>query len=292
MTTPATMTNCPTEETLAAFIDGRLEGDASKRVIEHIAGCVQCRDIVNAARELESEGVVEPGNVRQFPPRRSYVPSVIAAIAASIIVLALIPQVREWVRFTSKVGFAPVKTAYPSIEERRVESRLSGLPYKKLKPRFRGKNEEADDLLDMMIVADKLERAASKDYWKEQHQLALAQINIGNRKEALHAIELAEQQAGGASDAGFLNDAAAVYLECAQGGPPEDRARALKAAERAWARAKTPESAWNRALAYEMNNKTAEAVAAWNGYLAMDRTSEWAKEAQHHLDNLKILAQP
>ena len=51
---------------------------------------------------------------------------------------------------------------------------------------------------------------------------------------------------------------------------------AARAAERAWSLRHTPETAWNRAVALD----TPE---AWRDYLALDETSDWAREAQAHL---------
>ncbi len=51
MTAPETM-SCPSEETLAEFIDGRLDPEARRSVVEHLAVCGECRDIVMAADEF------------------------------------------------------------------------------------------------------------------------------------------------------------------------------------------------------------------------------------------------
>ena len=49
MSTPIPMSNCPSEETLAAFIDGRLDSRARRHVIAHIAICPDCHAIVTAS---------------------------------------------------------------------------------------------------------------------------------------------------------------------------------------------------------------------------------------------------
>jgi predicted anti-sigma-YlaC factor YlaD len=44
---------CPSDETLAAFIDGHLKGaDPRAVVIGHIAECAECRDVVVMADEV------------------------------------------------------------------------------------------------------------------------------------------------------------------------------------------------------------------------------------------------
>jgi anti-sigma factor RsiW len=47
------MIACPSDETLAAFIDGRLKGaDSRAVVVDHIADCAECRDVVVMADEV------------------------------------------------------------------------------------------------------------------------------------------------------------------------------------------------------------------------------------------------
>ena len=41
----------PTDETLAAYIDGRLDEETRKRVVEHMAECPECFEVVMAGRE-------------------------------------------------------------------------------------------------------------------------------------------------------------------------------------------------------------------------------------------------
>jgi ABC-type lipopolysaccharide export system ATPase subunit len=43
------MNHCPTEETLAAFVDGMLDENAKAGVIAHLANCSECRDVVLTA---------------------------------------------------------------------------------------------------------------------------------------------------------------------------------------------------------------------------------------------------
>ena len=297
MTAPETMKNCPIDETLAAFIDGRLDGDAHHRVIAHLAECPECRGIVVAARELEASGEESAGQAAQLTElrrRRFYAPAFVAAIAASFAVIVFMPALRDWVAFKTSGGLSPVVRAYESGSQRTVQSRPSGFVYRDFKGPTRGPgDQETEDagMLPMQVAEARLEDAASKGSWKELRALALANLFLGRRDDALRAIDLATR-AGGDSDSGFLNDAAAVYLEQARfTGLPKDRLRALTAAERAWNRAKTPESVWNRALAYEVSGREAEAQRAWQEYLAIDGSSPWAQEArERHLERQRSAA--
>ncbi|HKR66616.1 MAG TPA: zf-HC2 domain-containing protein [Thermoanaerobaculia bacterium] len=283
-TTAPVMMTCPTEETLAAFIDGKLYGDDRDRVVEHLAECSDCRDAVVTGTELAvSMGEAE---VREFRPKRRVAP-VVAAVAAGIVVVMLMPPVWEWIRFKSSGGLAPVVAAYEAAPERTVQSRFSGFAYKDFKRQMRGPGDEEEDWA-MTAAESQVDAKASRKSWRELRALAIAHLLSGHRDEAVHTIELASK-AGGDSSA-FLNDAAAVYIEKARYGRAEDLTLAVQAAERAWQSAKTPESAWNLALAYEIGDRDADALRAWQEYLKLDSSSPWAKEAQDHVERLQELA--
>ena len=58
MRTPMEHTGFPTDETLAAFVDGRLDGETRRRVIEHMADCADCRDAYLGAQEWAAQSSV------------------------------------------------------------------------------------------------------------------------------------------------------------------------------------------------------------------------------------------
>jgi putative zinc finger protein len=290
MTDPAMMTTCPTEETLAAFIDGRLEGADRDQVIEHATECADCRDTIVVADEIGTESMDEDhgATVKQFRSRRRYLPVFAAALAASIAVAFFWQPIRDRVKYGSDGGRLLVIKGYEAFPERPVEPRFSDFPYKKIKPTMRSAGTEDGEarpsgaLLDAAIALEDADRSRS---WQPRRSKALNTLLLGDRDEAVRLMEDAEK-AGGGSDPGFLNDLAAVYLARAQFGGADYSGRALAAAERAWSVAKTPESAWNRALALERAGRDADALKAWQEYLAMDSNPDWATEAQGHIKNL------
>ncbi len=76
------MPNCPADETLAAFIDGHLTGDARQQVLEHVSTCSECRDVFQTAHEIAEEADHE-GKV--VPIWRSWlIPAATLAAAAAI----------------------------------------------------------------------------------------------------------------------------------------------------------------------------------------------------------------
>ena len=44
---------CPSDGTLAAFVDGRLDAAGRRQVVEHLADCAECRDTCVAVNECE-----------------------------------------------------------------------------------------------------------------------------------------------------------------------------------------------------------------------------------------------
>ena len=69
MTAPEMMH--PSEETLAAFMEGRLEHVARKQVLQHLdmEDCGECRDVLLLAAEADAvEDPSQHENVTEHPP--------------------------------------------------------------------------------------------------------------------------------------------------------------------------------------------------------------------------------
>jgi hypothetical protein len=83
----------------------------------------------------------------------------------------------------------------------------------------------------------------------------------------------------------LLNDLSAALSNRAidKRRPIPDAVEAVRCADRAWRIGRTPEAAWNRAVAIEALNGRARAMPAWHDYLAIDATSPWAAEARKRL---------
>lgn len=80
---------CPEIETLAAFVDGRLESAELSAVVEHLADCDACRELVAECRALVGElgpaGVEAPAGVqplRRFAPRWVWGLAAVLAVAS------------------------------------------------------------------------------------------------------------------------------------------------------------------------------------------------------------------
>jgi len=279
MTAPAIMTDHPSDQTLASFADHRLGPEQHAAVVKHLADCGECLFIVQTAQEFNrSEG----GSVVQFAPRR---PLTALAIAAAIaLAVVALPDVREWITYQRTGGKSMLVEAYSKASKRPIESRLSdALPYKDYVGPKRGPEDEdpAESLVTLRLenAEAKLQESNANGSWRELQVLAAAQLLVGKRDEAVKTLELAVKKAGEEKPE-LLNDLAAAHLERARYQAPGAVEAALRYAERAWALEKTPEIAFNRALAYRAAHREADKKRAWQDYLALDSTSPWAEEVR------------
>lgn len=101
----------PDAETLAAFVDGRLSGAERNRVVEHLAACDRCHEVVTdtvhllrdpALAEDEEEDIspaVTPGKVLRPPAGRfrRALPLAAALAAAALVALLVWTPAGEWI---------------------------------------------------------------------------------------------------------------------------------------------------------------------------------------------------
>jgi putative zinc finger protein len=298
MTEPVAMTTCPTEETLAAFIDGRLADDARKEVIEHMANCGACRDIVLAVDEFQAIESSGGGSVSQFSPRTWF--SAAAALAAAAVLFVVFgPMLKE--RFFPPSAIEQLVEVSEDLKSRPLAGRLSGeFAHRKAYSPARSK-ELPKDIPEMMVdfVAESLaEKAAAKPTPANLHALGVAQLYQHHYDEGLASLtaailtETGEKEIrsaiGKSRDAKLLTDLSAA-LQYKVGDETINAANAqlaLEAANAAWKLDKSEETAWNRAGAIERTASSPSAIAAWNEYLKLDSTSEWATEAREKIETL------
>src|SRR6266852_5704775 len=256
-------TDFPTDEILAAFIDGRADPQTRKRVMEHIVGCDDCYATFEAATEMKNSA----GRIVRFPKKRVALIGFAAAVAAALMVV-LAPAIRERLRPHS--GLAALAAAAPA--HRTIEGRLTGFPYRPIAPVMRGAEE------------------ANRNPTPENlHVLGVWHLLLGNLEIAVTNLEdalrkeMSEQKISAAinrsNDLALLND---LSVALAQRGDPtrNDFLLAEEAAERAWQLSQNPETAWNRAIALKREGLSKRAIDAWKDYLRLDLTSKWADEAR------------
>jgi tetratricopeptide (TPR) repeat protein len=282
----------PSDETLAAFIDGRLDPATRRAVIEHLAQCSECYSVFMAAT---ADGVAAAPPVRVQTTSRAWYAVGATAVAAAIAIVLLVTPIRDRLLHRDE-GIESLARAAP--DERTVDGRLTGFPYQRQAAVKRG--TEADPLRDprnaaLFTAAAHVQRSASERPTIDNlHALGVANLLLGNADAAIDVLHRALlEQTGQRSvpaaidecrDAALLGDLSAALAARAQNQRRlADAAEAVRCAERAWREGKTPEAAWNRAVAVEALNGRLRARAAWRDYLAIDATSPWAAEARQRM---------
>ncbi len=299
MTTPVAMSDCPTEETLAAFIDGRLDSPARHVIVEHLAACGDCRDVVIAASDFQATADVRDvpaAVVGRFP--RSVLAAAVAFAAAAILVVLFGPLLRERL-WRNDGGIERLVEASDAREAYRpADARLTGgFGYK---PRKRALRGTATPEVDWSVsseagrIRDRAKKARTRENLLD---LASAHFVMGEFDEAVQIYESLLMQGPGprslgeriatSDDARLLTDLAAAY--CGRAFARDRRTDLLlssDSAARAMALRPSPEAAWNRAIALEALELRSDALAAWSRYLELDGDSAWATEARARVREL------
>lgn len=259
-----TITNCPSDETLAAFIDGRLEGEARETVLAHVATCSECRDMLNSVHELEA----------LTPARRSWlIPAATLAAAAAIAAVVFLGPAGQ--RYMRTRNLEALSAATEKLSARPIAARPSiGIAYKQHVVLRSGNEPEIEGMGDLLDETLKLTTAAEKNPTAENlHAAGIAWL-LAEDYDAEAVRNLEEAAKAATPSANLLNDLAAAYHEA------NDEVKAKAAIEKAWQMDnKSPHIAWTRAVILDTRE-------AWNDYLKIDSTSEWAKEAREKLDLL------
>lgn len=276
MTAPILMTDCPTEETLASYLDDRLDHETRKKVTEHLASCGECKELVLMATDYqENEANVRRGT---FGSRRLAAAAGLAA-AAALGFFMLRPAL-----------FGPtlddVIEASRTLSHRPSIGRLAGdFPHGEASRIVRGDggdspSNELAEKAGAYQVAYKADGAKFPDL----HVLGVTRLLVADDKaaydRAVAALVTAYEKARGEQRDSIAIDLAASLLERSRlHSTPGDSERALDLSNEVLTRKPRPEAAWNRAIALESLGRDPEAVRAWDEYLKLDPSSEWAKDA-------------
>lgn len=269
----------PAAEDLGRFVEGTLPESERREVVAHIADCDECRILV-----VDSAEFIEPA--KKESPRWW------GAVAAAVMVIAV---GGGWFWNVSRDPKASMASATAKVSNRPVEPRLSGFDYVPRVSKRGGDDGETDvPVLQLQEkAADVLERHGDSPkivQAKGVAHLLLAATSDGNdnidiqseRREAIAALEAAANREP--RNAGFQNDVAVALLST---GDPKQRDLAIVYLDKALAiDSRNPEALFNRALALRDRNPK-EATAAFNRYLIVDSTSQWADEARRNLELLR-----
>jgi len=270
-------TQCPADETLAVFAAGDLDATERDGILDHIEHCRECLSaVLAAAAHLQEEraAAAQPVTVHRW-----WLSAVAAAAFIGIVAVPLWrnhpPSVRTLAALAPK-------------SDRVLEARLSGgfawAPY-------RGPARSTDPAPDVSrlklggVAGELIERAENDPGADAQHAAGVAMVVVDKPLEGAARLEAA---ARASHDAATWSDLAAAQYEAAtQLRQPALFARALAAAGEALRDdPRSADALFNRALILERMERTAEARAAWQQYLAVDSSSPWAAEARERLASL------
>jgi hypothetical protein len=270
-------TQCPTDETLALFAAGDLEDTERTNVLDHVEECRECLSAVLAAVEHlreESAGAAQPATSHRW-----WLSAVAAAAFIGIVAVPL------WHTHQPSVG---TLAALAPKSDRVLEARLSGgfawAPY-------HGPARSTDPAPDVSrlklggAAGELIERAENDPGADAQHAAGLAMVLVDKPQEGAARLEAVARSS---RDAATWSDLAAAQYEAAiQLRQPSLFARALASAgEALQSNPRSTEALFNRALILERMERTADARAAWQRYLAVDPSSPWASEARERLASL------
>jgi hypothetical protein len=285
-------TGFPSDETLAAFIDGKLDAETRAKVIAHMTTCAECYSVFLSATEMPSRAAARDA----WRPRRAWIAVATATAAALFACMFLVTPVRDRILHREN-GMEALAKAAPA--QRTIAGRISGFPYQAPAPVMRGAN--VDPLQNpanasLLTAAAGVQRAvAARRTAANLHASGVANLLLGKGDAAvdtLHEALLAETgqhtviaAINESDDMPLLNDLSAALSNraVATRRAIPDAVEAVRCADRAWRIALTPEAAWNRAVAIEALHGRAHAMTAWHDYLAIDATSPWAAEARKRL---------
>lgn len=281
MTTPMLMTQHPTEELLAAFVDDRLDSAAREPVTDHLASCGECREIVLMTTAFQASEPVPVPVPHRFGRRR--MAAIASLAAAAVIALAVVPPMLG-------PDVDDLVAIAQTVKERPSDGRTAGgFPYSEPPPSItRSARPTGNDLngkWKYYDIYDALEKKKSPD----PHVFGLNKLLIaeksGEFSNAVTMLETAYEKTSGDERDSVATDLAAALIARARFSGEKDYERALDLSNEVLKRQpKSPEALWNRAIALQSitlqdGNRTAEALRAWDDYLKVENHPQWVEEA-------------
>jgi Putative zinc-finger len=278
MTTPMLMTQHPTEELLAEYVDNKLDSAARPAVTDHLASCGECREIVLMATDYQASE--ESANVTHGTfGRRSWMAAVAGLGVAAAIAIVVLP------------GLGPdiddVIQASQSLDNRPSPGRFAErFEYKPANSVKRGSNDGSvtGSQAPMLELQVKLTESKSPD----PHLLGLIQLHtardVQETRAAVESLQTAYDNASDRErDAKAIDLAASLLARARWSGDEKDYERVLELLKQK----QSPEALFNRAVALESLQRDSQAIRAWDDYLKVDSTSEWGQEAKRKKDLLE-----
>jgi len=268
---------CLDAETLAAFIDGRLEPRARAAVEAHLAECEDCYEVwMEAGREPRAGGAPRKGS--------SISRTVAIALAATTVLMAGY----SWLAWTRQTPEASLDSLARVVGSNRFAVGRLATPFAYGAPPSGirgGPPREWPLAVQQQIVTLKLQAEKDRSV-VSLHRAGVALFVEGSIDAAIEALEGAV--ALQADDPVLRVDVSAAYIQRATaGGSSLDAARALDHSLAALRLDPSRlDARFNAAIAAEIVGPKSEAQRRWAEYLALDETSLWASEGRTRLEEI------
>ena len=273
------VSRCPDDETMAAWVEGRLSKAESDVLVEHASVCEECMPMIDAANETfhaeaDREGAVYGGGWQRWLLAAA---AVLAIALTSVIVL----RARHHDATQELVEVSPRSA-------RAVEARLTGgfawAPYRGAIRADRAA-VDTEQLKVAGAAANAIERAEQDTSPDARRAAGIALVLIDKPEEGI--ARLTDEAKRSPSEARVWSDLSAAQYAAAQTGRTSLYPEALASANRALQiDPRMGEALFNRALVLERIGIRGEARVAWQRYLDVDPSSLWANEAREHLSRL------
>jgi tetratricopeptide (TPR) repeat protein len=271
----------PGDETLAAFLDNRLDARERIHVMQHLAACADCRDVLAESAAFIASEQTAPPVVRPFRQKRTAIAAFGLAAAAALLLAIWLPRRTP----QTAPNLDALVAAYAAESTRPAEGRLSGaFGYAAAPPQTRG-GFQTDLAPEIRIAAGRIEETAQRDrspanIWS----LGVAKLSLRDYDVAIAALEEAARDLHAPA---LDSDRAVAYLARGRNtGDQADFTRALAAADRALAtKPDLSEALFNRALALQALGRP-EARDAWQTVVQRESGGPWANEASARASSL------
>ncbi len=165
---------CPNSETLAAFIDGHLQGEEREAVVAHLADCDGCREVFAGATEFREE-LGSPATVAILPRRARHW---VRTVAASVLLAAVAGIVYTQFVMTALEPRLPSTMAL--YEEARVDASALADPtaWSARWPVFRGSGDSKTTTAAEFRTGARLAELTLADYLQEATDLGVARVGV------------------------------------------------------------------------------------------------------------------
>ena len=285
----------PGAETMAALLDGTLAPRELAETTAHLRDCADCRTILGETARFERESGEQ--EILPVPETRQTGLSVphqtglsvfhswrLRLVAAAVAAIALLVPVTRYVQYrTSPIGM--LIAAAPG-DQRPTLARVSDYPWARPPAGNRGPGESPAQLELKGVAGKVLRRTEKLDTVKARHGAGVAHLLID--QTSTQSVDLLARAAERSNDARVWNDLAAARYTVGEARSNAVYWDALAAADKAIALdPKLAEAYFNRALILEQLGSAPEAARAWERYLELDPSSEWAIEARARLRKLE-----